>query len=113
MTPCNCGSFAINDDPQHKLCDKCWRDVEIKRLRSALARLPACWRIDGETFIQDVPLIPGMTVWGRWHGPAKVVAVFRDEVEIQQSGGRFFRQGIECYDSQEAAEAAKKDGDSC
>ena len=30
---CKCGSFAINDDPHSVLCDNCWRDVEIERLR--------------------------------------------------------------------------------
>ena len=30
---CKCGSYAINDDPERVLCDKCWRDAEIERLR--------------------------------------------------------------------------------
>jgi len=34
MTRCpKCGSYAINDDPERVLCDKCWRDAEIERLR--------------------------------------------------------------------------------
>jgi len=33
MTRCpKCGSYAINDDPERVLCDKCWRDAEIERL---------------------------------------------------------------------------------
>lgn len=34
---CKCGSRAINDDPHSVLCDNCWRDAEIERLRGALA----------------------------------------------------------------------------
>lgn len=30
---CKCGSRAINDDPHSVLCDNCWRDAEIERLR--------------------------------------------------------------------------------
>jgi hypothetical protein len=35
-TICKCGSFAINDDPEHERCDVCWRDDEIERLRELL-----------------------------------------------------------------------------
>mgnify|MGYP000968449921 CR=1 FL=1 len=39
MTRCpKCGSYAINDDPERVLCDKCWRDAEIERLRAWIAR---------------------------------------------------------------------------
>lgn len=40
---CKCGSRAINDDPDKELCDTCWRDAEIERLRGELdecRRLP-------------------------------------------------------------------------
>ena len=33
---CKCGSRAINDDPHSVLCDNCWRDAEIERLRGEL-----------------------------------------------------------------------------
>ena len=33
---CKCGSRAINDDPYRLLCDTCWRDAEIERLREQL-----------------------------------------------------------------------------
>lgn len=33
---CKCGSRAINDDPDRLLCDRCWRDAEIERLRGEL-----------------------------------------------------------------------------
>ena len=33
---CKCGSRAINDDPDRLLCDTCWRDAEIERLRGEL-----------------------------------------------------------------------------
>lgn len=36
---CKCGSFAINDDPAGVLCDRCWRDVEIARLRDVVRTL--------------------------------------------------------------------------
>jgi len=29
VNQCNCGSYAINHDPDHKLCDCCWRDRKI------------------------------------------------------------------------------------
>lgn len=35
----NCGSFALNDDPERQLCDRCWRDAKIDRLRSDLAAM--------------------------------------------------------------------------
>ena len=43
MTRCpKCGSYAINDDPERVLCDKCWRDAEIERL---LGELDECRRL--------------------------------------------------------------------
>ncbi len=32
MNKCKCGSYAINDDPNGVLCDKCWRDAKIEKL---------------------------------------------------------------------------------
>ena len=37
---CKCGSRAINDDPHSVLCDLCWRDAEIERLRERGRRVP-------------------------------------------------------------------------
>ena len=37
-----CSSYAINDDPAHKLCDKCWRDKRIAGLLSACQQARAC-----------------------------------------------------------------------
>lgn len=34
-----CGSYAMNDDPSHVLCDCCWRDKEIARQRATIAHL--------------------------------------------------------------------------
>ena len=39
MAQCKCGSFAVNDDPQLKLCDRCWRDATIADLRNRLQML--------------------------------------------------------------------------
>ena len=36
MIKCQCGSYAINDDPERVLCDRCWRDDEIERLKAEL-----------------------------------------------------------------------------
>ena len=36
-----CGSYAINDDPERKLCDRCWRDVQIEDLKVGVKRLCA------------------------------------------------------------------------
>jgi hypothetical protein len=36
---CKCGSFAINDDPEQVLCDRCWRDAKIASLEDDVARL--------------------------------------------------------------------------
>ena len=36
---CKCGSFAINDDPEQALCDRCWRDAKIASLEANVARL--------------------------------------------------------------------------
>ena len=33
---CKCGSYAINNDPNHILCDKCWRDSRITELTAEL-----------------------------------------------------------------------------
>ena len=38
---CECGSYAINDHPERTLCDRCWRDAEIERLREEVKRLTA------------------------------------------------------------------------
>jgi hypothetical protein len=38
---CACGSRAINDDPQHVLCDRCWRDAEIGRLNRQIDAMHA------------------------------------------------------------------------
>lgn len=29
---CKCGSYAINDDPNNILCDRCWRDAKLVTL---------------------------------------------------------------------------------
>ena len=39
MNRCKCGSYAVNDDPERMLCDKCWRDATIERLRAALWKI--------------------------------------------------------------------------
>ena len=36
MGQCKCGSYAVNDDPAGLLCDRCWRDAEIARLREVV-----------------------------------------------------------------------------
>lgn len=36
MKICECGSFAINDDPDGVLCDKCLLQDEIDKLRQVL-----------------------------------------------------------------------------
>ena len=33
MNQCQCGSYAVNDDPDGVLCDRCLRDIEIEKLR--------------------------------------------------------------------------------
>jgi hypothetical protein len=31
---CKCGSYAINDDdPLHKLCEQCWREMQTQRAK--------------------------------------------------------------------------------
>ena len=39
MKICKCGSFAINDDPDGVLCDKCLLQAEIDKLRQVLEDL--------------------------------------------------------------------------
>jgi hypothetical protein len=42
MNKCpTCGSYAVNDDPERGLCDKCWRDATIDDLRAKLAAADA------------------------------------------------------------------------
>ena len=41
MNPCKCGSYAINDDPAGKLCDRCWRDTRLASAEAEIARLKA------------------------------------------------------------------------
>ena len=44
-----CPSYAINDDPQQRLCDCCWRDAEIERLRTLHADSPTRNYGDGDS----------------------------------------------------------------
>jgi hypothetical protein len=39
MRMCKCGSYAINDDPRGRQCDRCWRTDVIERLTDELLRL--------------------------------------------------------------------------
>jgi len=39
VNQCNCGSYAINNDPDHKLCDCCWRDRKIAEQQAKIDRL--------------------------------------------------------------------------
>ena len=41
MKMCKCGSFAINDDPDGVLCDKCLLRAEISRLKGELEEASA------------------------------------------------------------------------
>lgn len=31
MIRCDCGSYAVNDDPEKQVCDKCWRDRKVRQ----------------------------------------------------------------------------------
>ncbi len=66
MRECPCGSFAINHDPERLLCDCCWRDAEIERLRADNAGLRVdledeanwdtlCWIADRLTNLTGAP----------------------------------------------------------
>jgi hypothetical protein len=40
MNSCKqCGSLALNDDPQKLLCDRCWRDDQIVAQKAEITRL--------------------------------------------------------------------------
>lgn len=36
-----CPSFAMNDDPDEILCDRCWRDAKIEVLKKRLLKADA------------------------------------------------------------------------
>lgn len=56
---CKCGSRAVNDDPDRLLCDNCWRDAEIERLRGEVDEcrrllreaLQACGKCGGDDYV--------------------------------------------------------------
>ena len=85
---CKCGSFAINDDPNRELCDLCWRDVEIERLRAERIDLVR-WMLDR---IED-----------GWHG-----CVTGDCPHEQASD--CIDSLLECFDVDMAARAAGGEG---
>lgn len=39
MRICDCGSAAINDDPERELCDRCWRDRKIADLTDLIRHM--------------------------------------------------------------------------
>ena len=53
MKWCKCGSGAINDDPKEKLCDRCWRDRTIKKLRKHLAAVCEAYREHAPWSLED------------------------------------------------------------
>lgn len=64
MTTCNvCGSYALNDDPNKLLCDKCWRDAQITLLTERLAEAEAGYEACSD----------------RWHGQLKFNATLVTE----------------------------------
>ena len=85
---CKCGSFAINDDPNRELCDNCWRDAEIERLRAERIDLVR-WMLDR---IED-----------GWHG-----CVTGDCPHEQASD--CIDSLLECFDVDMAARAAGGEG---
>ena len=34
----SCSSYSMNDDPERRLCDNCWRDEQIVALRRDLSQ---------------------------------------------------------------------------
>ena len=38
-TRCDCGSYAMNHDPERELCDCCWRDMTISQLQTELSAM--------------------------------------------------------------------------
>jgi hypothetical protein len=98
-----CGCHALNDDPGKRLCDCCWRDAEIERLRTIVDRLPKCWRLNesGE-LVQDVPMVPGLRVWIKFGG--KITEAIHDGTNGLKS---YWGNADLCYSSLEAAEAAR------
>jgi hypothetical protein len=41
VSRCRCGSYAVNDDENRTLCDKCWRDKKIVSLTQQLSEAQA------------------------------------------------------------------------
>ncbi len=49
---------------------------EIERLEDIVDKLPKCWRLDEQGgLVQDVPVVPGMTVWTTGYDGVRQVEV--------------------------------------
>ena len=73
--------------------------AENKRLQAIVVTLPKCWRLVDGKRVQDVAVVPGMTVWLEDRGEIVCVSYWSD---IPAS---------ECSDTREAAEAGGSDLD--
>lgn len=136
MSICKCGSRALNDDPERILCDCCWRDAEIDRLRAALDEVQTARRRGDEivagyeieiqrlraivdklpTTADGVTVVPGIDyVWIVRNGEALrglVLTCFHDDwyADLRwqtENGGWCGAPSVsECYSTREAAEKA-------
>jgi len=84
--------------------------AEIEQLRAIVAKLPKCWRLVDGKRVQDVPVVVEMKVWVKYRNSKTPFPITVDAVE-RGGGIRSWRIGrwpvSECYDTQEAAEAAR------
>lgn len=69
MSQCKCGGYAINDDPAGLLCDRCWRDEEITRLKSKLDSAVELLRAPGRITLGYRENKPGYFLDDRYAGP--------------------------------------------
>ena len=79
-------------------CSLCARDREIERLRTVVGKLPKT--------ADDVPVVFGMSVYGRWKGKGEVLHIHADGVEVLQPGGVFWRDYTDMWSTPEAALAS-------
>ena len=86
-------------------CELCQKLQKLERLQGIVDKLPKCWRLKDGKLVQDVLVLPEMTIW--YDSPLGVVSEVLDDWGDVVSV--VYDYTFEIYSTREAAEAAKEE----
>lgn len=93
---------------------------ELERLWEIVDKLPKCWGLTDGKLVQNVPVVPGMTIWSWWSDGEDPAEIYEDIVQHVETSPKCEAETdplvicavgdaplSECFSTREAAEAAK------